>query len=189
LVNVAFHGRNLDLICPYDVSALPADVVEQAFRSHPFTGGGCEHQPNPDFSLDVWNGAPLSPLPVDVQSMPFDMGTLRQLRQIVADEAVRLQLDRTRADDLVLAVSEAATNSIQYGGGGEMALWCEADRLYCQITDGGRLSDPLVGRRRPAPDAPRGRGVWMMHQMCDLVQIRTTDAGSTVRLAMDVGRA
>ena len=118
--------------------------------------------------------------------MPFGLESLRQVRQMVEADGTRLNLGRARIDDLILAVSEAATNSVQYGNGGIFSLWCDADRLVCEISDGGRLTDPMVGRRRPSADAPRGRGVWMVHQMCDLVQIRSMDGRTTVRLAMEL---
>ena len=75
---------------------------------------------------------------------------------------------------------------MQYGSGGVFSLWSEAGRLVCEIRDRGRMFDPMVGRRRPSADAPRGRGVWMVHQMCDLVQIRSASDGTTVRLAMEL---
>jgi hypothetical protein len=38
---------------------------------------------------------------------------------------------------------------------------------------------------RPAPDAlDGGRGLWVVHQTCDRVQIRTGPAGTTVRVHM-----
>ena len=186
LLNVAFVGREFDLVCPYDTSALPTDVVDEALRSHPFTGGGSTRHANPTFALDVTNETELSAPPSDAQSVPFGLESLRQVRQMVEADGTRLNLGRARIDDLILAVSEAATNSVQYGNGGVFSLWCDADRLVCEIRDGGRLTDPMVGRRRPSADAPRGRGVWMVHQMCDLVQIRSMDGRTTVRLAMEL---
>jgi hypothetical protein len=50
------------------------------------------------------------------------------------------------------------------------------------VRDAGPLSDPLVGREQPRPDASRGRGIWMANQLCDLVQIRTHADGAVVRL-------
>jgi anti-sigma regulatory factor (Ser/Thr protein kinase) len=188
LLNLAFEGHDFELVCPYDISALGDDVVHQACRSHPFTGDGSS-EPNPIFDLDITIRHELSPPPTEVRTLAFDRIGLRAVRQLVAEHAAELISDRVRMDDLVLAVSEAATNSVQYAGGGVLTMWTDDGRLVCQISDGGTLSDPLVGRKRPTPDARRGRGVWMVHQMCDLVQIRTAEQGTTVRLAMELASA
>ena len=51
----------------------------------------------------------------------------------------------------------------------------------CEVRDEGRVSDPLVGRVRPTIDRRDGRGLWLVHQLCDLVQIRSGDDGTVVR--------
>jgi anti-sigma regulatory factor (Ser/Thr protein kinase) len=77
------------------------------------------------------------------------------------------------------------TNSIRHGGGGgTLRIWQEDDRLVCEIEDRGRLSDPLADRRRPDPEQPNGRGLWMANQLCDLVQLRSPAHGTIVRLHM-----
>ena len=54
--------------------------------------------------------------------------------------------------------------------------------MTCQVSDSGRIRDPLAGRVRPEPDARGGRGLWLVNQLCDLVQIRTGSSGTTVRV-------
>jgi hypothetical protein len=44
-----------------------------------------------------------------------------------------------------------------------------------------------VGRTPPSPDQRAGRGLWLANQLCDLVQIRSTEAGTVVRLHMRGG--
>jgi len=51
-----------------------------------------------------------------------------------------------------------------------------------EVTDGGHIDDPLVGRRMPLPLASGGRGVYLVNQLCDLVQIRSSPKGTTVRI-------
>ena len=50
------------------------------------------------------------------------------------------------------------------------------------MQDDGHVEDPLVGRRMPPLEATGGRGVWLANQLVDLVQLRSTQAGTTVRL-------
>jgi hypothetical protein len=55
------------------------------------------------------------------------------------------------------------------------------------VEDHGRIRIPLVGRIRPEPDADSGRGVWIANQLCDLVQIRSSAAGTVVRVHKSLG--
>jgi anti-sigma regulatory factor (Ser/Thr protein kinase) len=186
LLNVALDGRDLELVCPYDTTNLADDVIESALRSHPVVGTTGRSAPSDAYALDVSLAGDLVPPPAGATSIGFDIQTLRARRNLVESEASRLLLASARSADLALAVSEVMTNSLLYARGGVLTWWAEPGRFVCEIRDGGRLTDAMVGRRRPAADAPRGRGVWMVHQMCDLVQIRSSDDGTTVRLTMDL---
>ncbi|WP_282206387.1 ATP-binding protein [Kitasatospora fiedleri] len=90
----------------------------------------------------------------------------------------------TRLRELLIAASEIAANSIKHGGGrGVLRTWVEDTDLICEFHDSGHLQDPLVGRLRPTADQIGGRGLWMVQQLCDLVQIRSTaETGTTIRL-------
>ncbi len=98
------------------------------------------------------------------------------------EHASSVGLDEMRTMDLLLAVTELATNSLRHGGGeGVLRTWREPDALVCEVSDRGRIADLLVGRRAPQPSDEGGRGVWMANQLCDLVQVRSGDAGTVVR--------
>jgi anti-sigma regulatory factor (Ser/Thr protein kinase) len=97
-------------------------------------------------------------------------------------------LEEARTTDLVLAVDEVATNSLRHGGGrGTLQIWREDGAVVCEVRDAGRIQDPMAGRERPALDRDGGRGLWMVNQLCDLVQLRTLPAGAVVRLHLYVG--
>jgi anti-sigma regulatory factor (Ser/Thr protein kinase) len=120
--------------------------------------------------------------------MGFRMVTLPAVRRFVSSRASDAGLEQERVDDLVLAVSEAATNSINHGGGaGVVRIWFDGASVLCEIRDRGRIEEPLVGRRRPAPGSNGGHGLWMANQVCDLVQVRTRRSGTAVRLHMALG--
>jgi len=64
-------------------------------------------------------------------------------------------------------------------------VWVEDDALICEIRDGGHITDPLIGRRRPVADPHGGGfGMWLATQCCDLVQVRSFPEGTVVRLHM-----
>jgi anti-sigma regulatory factor (Ser/Thr protein kinase) len=120
--------------------------------------------------------------------LPFTLNDLGKLRRAVAAAAAGAALDQTRCDDLVLAVDELATNSICHGGGyGSLEIWQEPDRLICEVTDSGLLEEPIHGRPMPDPDAVSGRGLWLVEQLTDRVEVHSAPgAGSVVRVSMQL---
>jgi len=55
--------------------------------------------------------------------------------------------------------------------------------VVCEVRDTGQISDPLAGMSRPdATAASRQRGLWLVHQVSDLVQLRTGSAGTIIRV-------
>lgn len=188
LVNLAFgRERGLTFMCPYDTSALDDEVLAQAERSHSHCLDSQGRATSPQFVI----GAPLEgslPQPhTPTVSLCFGKADLRTVRQAVSSLARSVGLDTRRNEDFVLAVCEVATNSIQHGGGeGSLAIWRDDEELACDVRDGGRIEDPLVGRERPAVEQTGGRGLWITHQLCDLVQLRSGAEGTHVRLRMEI---
>lgn len=174
------------LLCPYDTRTLDADVLDEERRSHPVVDHPGEPQVphayrGPDHRSLL--ARPLDPPTGPVEELAFAGGDLKALRRMAARHAAAVGLDAGRTGDLVLAVSELGSNSIDHGGGGGLLrVWADADALVMEVHDAGRLDDPLAGRRTPAPRQPRGRGLWMVNRLCDLVQIRRTPDGTVVRV-------
>ena len=190
LLNVAFDGTPAWwLACPYDTESLPAAVLEEAERNHPFVVHDDIRRPSRAYRgvdrASAPDERPLSAPPEATRQVRSDPTTasLRELRAVVAEEAARTGLGPSRTDDLVLAASEVATNSIRHGEGlGVLRLWSDGDALVCEISDSGRIVGPLVGRDPPTGDLESGYGLWLANHVCDLVQIRTFPSGSIVRL-------
>jgi anti-sigma regulatory factor (Ser/Thr protein kinase) len=191
LLNVAFADSiPWRLLCPYDESRLPADTIDEARRSHPYVGGADGHrQVSADYLGTGAAGGvltrPLPPPPPDALDVPFAAETLPHVRRLVGAESVRRGLPAARAGDLELAVGEAGANSLLHGGGGgRMKLWSDDDHLVAEVSDRGQFSELLAGRVRPPVDQLGGRGLWIVQQVCDLVQVRSTGHGTTVRMHM-----
>jgi anti-sigma regulatory factor (Ser/Thr protein kinase) len=186
LLNVAFAGLPFWLLCPYDADTLADDVVVEARRTHPLVHEHDRSTPSATYggtdALSEPFSAPLPDAPVEATTLEFDARSLRAVRLATARHAERAGLGKQRTSDLVVAVSEVSTNSVQHGGGhGTLRLWIERG-VVCEVRDGGRLSDPMLGRRRPGTEAAGGRGMWLANQLCDLVQVRSFPNGTVVRL-------
>jgi anti-sigma regulatory factor (Ser/Thr protein kinase) len=188
LLNLAFAGANrFWLMCPYDTEALPAEVIAQARRNHPYVAHGEHRELSTDYIGDAAIAEPfaaeLPPAPGDAVELEFKHGELPVVRRFVADACRAAGIARERSHELVFAVNEIATNSLEHGGGsGVVRLWREARRLVAEVRDAGRLDDPLADRRLPAVGDHAGRGFWLAHQFCDLLQVRSFPGELVVRM-------
>jgi anti-sigma regulatory factor (Ser/Thr protein kinase) len=190
LLNLAFADTpSFRLLCPYDAARLETTVIDEARRAHPLvTDGHTAWRSECYGGLDRVSAAFADPLPDPPrrpQEFSFQTGMLPDVRAFVYQHATNSGLSATRTAELVLAVNEVVTNSLRHGGGhGTLAAWRDDYGVICDVRDGGRISRPLVGRERPTTDQEGGRGLWLANQLCDLVQIRSSLAGTIVRLHM-----
>jgi anti-sigma regulatory factor (Ser/Thr protein kinase) len=130
--------------------------------------------------------APLPPPPVR-GAVSFGSDGIRLVRDHVAAHVVSSGMSAERGFDLLVAVTEIATNSLLHGGGrGDLRVWHDGESVICEISDHGVLRDPLAGRASPEIDDEGHRGLWMANQLCDLVQIRVFETGTVIRLHMAI---
>ena len=150
------------------------------------------------------SGPELSPPAVATDVLGFTIETLAAVRGFVIRRALLAGMNPTRTADLALAVWEVARDSAIRGGGpGQLRVWCEDSAFVCEVSDTRRITDPLVGRIPPTQvvDDPRGAwlsddqvnrlvstseqrdGAWLANQLCDLVQVRSPQRGSVVRIS------
>jgi len=188
LLNSAFGDvRQFWLVCPYDAATLRPEVIERLALTHPLVNRGAGAVASPTYdearaTLDPFTD-PLPPPAAPVRETDYSGTSLRRLRAWIGGHSSIAGLDEQRTGDLVLASHEIATNSVLHGGGvGRVRLWTEHRNIICEFTDGGHVQQPLVGREFPRKDQTHGRGLWMVNQLCDLVQIRSIPGQTVVRL-------
>jgi anti-sigma regulatory factor (Ser/Thr protein kinase) len=193
LLNLAFaDAPGFQLMCPYDTDVLPRDAVDGSLMTHPLV-----QQDGDVRESALYRGEqmaqetfeePLDPPPESAYEMTFDRDSLGALRAFVSELAADAGIDGERREDLLLAISELATNSVRHGGGnGELRAWLDSGALVCEVTDRGVIARPLTGRRRPTAGALGGYGLWLVNQVCDLVQVRTRFGRTVVRMRMRRG--
>lgn len=185
LINLAWTAGEVRALCPYDAVSLDDAVLSDAERTHPHLVREGRSEASPAYGGPVPPPdceVPLPDPPAGSLAIPFGAEDLRRLRTLVAKQATVAGLHRERVAELVLAVNELTTNTIRHAGSnGMLRVWSEAGKLICQVEDAGRIGDPLAGRKRGSLGAG-GLGLWMVHQLCDLVEVRTGAAGNTVRV-------
>jgi anti-sigma regulatory factor (Ser/Thr protein kinase) len=185
LINAAFEGRAVTVLCPYDESRLAADVLADALVTHPTVIAQGRERASDTYDwpeVVARYNQPPPPPPDGAPACDFDAEGLPAARHFAVTHARRLGLNGQRLDDAELAVAELTTNSVLHGGGrGTLRVWADDGQVVCEVRDRGRLTDPLAGRRPPAPGQIGGRGLMLVHHLSDLVRVHTTDDGTAVR--------
>jgi anti-sigma regulatory factor (Ser/Thr protein kinase) len=202
LINLAFADAEAVILCPYDVRRLTETALADAERTHPIitTCDGSRASAAyaaPHTVVAAFN-RPLADPATPPATLIFDADDLPAVRRFVAEHAGRAGLAANRISDLEVAVNEVATNAVIHGGGpGTLRVWAERGGLVCEVSDPGRLtdplagrpgrlSDPLAGRIPPGMDSEHGRGLLLVNYLCDLVRVHTDLASTTIRLHMRV---
>lgn len=112
---------------------------------------------------------------------------LHDLRLWVRAHAIGAGVSPARADLLMLAVSELASNTLLHtSGGGLVKMRAESGGVVCEVTDDGPASS-RTARSMPPAHAPNGRGLAIVERVCDEVAIRTEGTRTVVRLWVKSG--
>jgi len=193
ILNIAFAGLPLTILCPYDAGSLSSQIVEHAYHTHPDILDRAGMAPSERYADTRAFSEELDRLelesPVEPVSMLDLTGDLDGVRRFVAGEASAAGVDPARVPELAFATHEVAANARGHGGGqGVVRTWRADGEFVCDVVDhGGGLPDSLVGHTEPDLDQTRGRGLWLARQLCDLVEVRSGESGTVVRLHVALG--
>jgi anti-sigma regulatory factor (Ser/Thr protein kinase) len=96
------------------------------------------------------------------------------------------------AEEVVLAVDEAATNAILYGSGAgqpvEVAVEVKADWVEATILDHGpAVPPPRLAGGGPEALGTHGRGLWLLRRLVDEVRLERVRRGTRVTLRRWIG--
>lgn len=188
LINVALGASPAYIQCPYDTAKLPASVLTDATRTHPTLASPVERWTSPTYTdpgaVAASFDTPLDPTPADAEFVMISSETgARTARVLVHDVGLAHGMDPDRLTDVRLVAQELAVNTLTHSPNrrGMLEVWTADDHLVLQVQDGGRITDPLVGRRTPEPPHV-GHGLFVVHQLADLVRIHRESTGTTVRV-------
>lgn len=186
--NVALGGLPVRLTCFFPEMPLHLSVLDGARRNHALllVDGELRHNPEHLGPHEVLADRPIGPpelLGAPDLRMRFRAWQLQEVRRAVRRTAEAAGFTDDRVDDVVLAVNEVATNAVEHGDvEGELCLWATSEGLSCEVHDAGALPEPLLGLVAPHPSDPRGRGLWIARQICDLLHVWTDPGGTHVRV-------
>ncbi len=188
LVNMALARTDGSVMCPYHLG-LPEPVLAGARRTHPQLAREGLCQENPSYldpaAFSAMCDQPLAPAPARAVELGVHSPDLRDLRALVTAFARRHGLSGHPLHQLLVAVTEVATNALGHGAPPVLLrVWGEADALLCEVSDRGhwRPVEPGPGWLPPrASESPR-LGLWAVRMLCGLVQVRTGPEGTRVRI-------
>ncbi len=132
-----------------------------------------------------------APLRVYTVSLSSDPSSMELARKSIASILQALQLPRSTAYDIVLALGEALGNAFDHGGGAQgqegdvsATVSLYSDRLVMEVNDCGCGIAYNQGDALPEPTHERGRGIKLMLMLADSISIvpRETGKGTCVRL-------
>jgi anti-sigma regulatory factor (Ser/Thr protein kinase) len=188
LINAAFAGRDVTILCPYDLATLDDTAIADAYVTHPVVwdgnGGVPSDRYDPDAVLDRYN-QPLH-VPVADTCRVVEAADVVVARRFAVEQGRRFGLSDERLQDLALIVTELVTNSIVHTPGpGHLTVFFDGTHVVCECRDPGKL-DPLAGRRPADPDNPNGRGLLLVNDLADLVRTHTGPDGTAIRALLRV---
>jgi len=186
--NHALADLPVTMTCLFPASL--GDAARTAMQwNHPHlldADGRPRHNPAarpPERVLTALPAPPPLPLGRPDRELSFTPWQLTEVRGTVLEATEAIDMDPDRAQDFVLAVNEVAGNAVEHGRGtGVLRMWSTKHALICEVHDTGRLPAPLVGLRAPHPASPRGRGLWIARQLCDVLHVWSDLRGTHVRL-------
>ena len=189
-LNVALADIPATLLCLYPQLPLHLEVADGARHNHPLVlvDGALRHNAEHRGAREVLTDRGGVPAPV----LLGPPGPGHGLRHLAARRGARHRRPggaggrlrpptgwrtwcwRSTRSPRTPSSTAAATRTSRCGPG--------TRELLCEVHDGGRLVDPLPGLRAPHPSDPRGRGLWIARQLCDLLHVWGDDAGTHVRI-------
>jgi serine phosphatase RsbU (regulator of sigma subunit)/anti-sigma regulatory factor (Ser/Thr protein kinase) len=183
------QGRLQDLVEEYGVGT-PGELVQAIRRS--VEAWAPSDELRDDVALLVGQVVPDAAIaePARELLLPNEPARVKELRAFVADYLADLRAPIEESQEIVIAVGEAASNACKYGrkanGRSEIRVRCalEGPNVVISVSDDGPGFDATTIHHNGLPDrfASGGRGMFLMNQLMDSVEIDTSEAGTTVTL-------
>lgn len=189
LINYAFAGQRVTILCPYDAAGLDPGVLAEAERTHPVLRDASGERPSAGYDPELVVAAANRPLPEPAApvELRFDHTNLAHARELAATRAAAAGFEGARLDDIRLVIAELGANSLDHGGGsGLLRTWTDDGRLAYEVSDAGHITDPLAGRRPVDARTAGSRGLLIVNLLSDLVRVHTGPGGTTVRAYFDL---
>ncbi|MBM0227080.1 ATP-binding protein [Micromonospora sp. ATA51] len=188
----AYADYGCAVTCLWDSRRHPTPLIEsvRTLHNHELTDSGClpnsGHVGSADYLRRI-SEIPLAAVPtmVDLDVGLVALDQLNPLRAALRGWAEARSFDADATGDVVVAVTEVATNGLVHGAlPVRLRCWHHGDTLIVQVDDSGdRPIPPTAGFRGPgSADRVGGRGLWLARQLADVVTMHCGESSTSVRL-------
>lgn len=172
------------VLCSYNVNGTPDPIIEGVWQTHPeVVERGC-------WSASVSYEEPdqllrrIAPRPADLPGLRSIAGgdDAEQVRERLAPELLAAGLGEAKSLEMLLAVTEIATNAVVHGRGiEEVRVGRAHGRFVCEIVDRGPgFDDPTAGYLVPRDGI--GSGLWVARQLTWRIELFQSSRGFAARI-------
>ncbi len=186
--NVIAQDSPIWALCTYDANVLPDRVLDHAYSTHPHVRTEALAATNDRFvEPDEYCAQLADSMSEPVEATDVDVtADLRALCETVTEWAMAASVAPNRIGSLRLAVHELAMNALAHGDGPASArTWVTPAAFVFELTSlGTALSETTAGYVPVDPAADRGRGLWLVRQLCDFVEVRSRRGRTVIRIHM-----
>jgi anti-sigma regulatory factor (Ser/Thr protein kinase) len=173
------------VVCTYDATSAPDDVLDAVWRSHPEVLSDTWRE-SADFEdpAEILRATTPEPRPLPGLRSLSPGDDLVEFRERLAAELRAAGVSPGRTLEMLVGATEVAGNAWKHGGGPhELRVGTADGRFVCEVSDRGLgFDDPLAGYIVPGEDRGIGAGLWIARQMAWRVEVMPASPGMTVRL-------
>lgn len=187
------QGKFSDIVSEFGIGS-PGELVQAIRRAVEAWVG--EGELRDDLALLVTQIVPDTAIDELVRELvlPNEPARMSEVRAFVTAFLADVRGPVDVAHEILLAASEAAANACRHGrragGRSEIRVRCKLERkqVTIEVADEGEGFDSSKIEAPDLPDrfASGGRGLYLMRELSDAVDITSTDKGTTVRLTRRV---
>lgn len=188
------QGRFTDLVAQYGVGS-PGELVQALRRG---VDAWVSDELRDDLALVVCQIIPDATLeePTRELVLPNEPMRVPEIRRFVGAFLADLRAPVEVSSEILLAVGEVAANAYRHGrkleGRSEVRVRCSFDQSTVTITiaDDGPGFDPSLMESADLPDrfASGGRGLYLIRELMDSVEVDTSPEGTALTLRREIGR-
>jgi anti-sigma regulatory factor (Ser/Thr protein kinase) len=172
------------VLCSYNVNGTPDPIIEGVWQTHPEVVERGRWSASASYEEPDQLLRRITPRPADLPGLRSITGgdDAEQVRERLAPEFLAAGLGEAKSLEMLLAITEIATNAVVHGRGiEEVRVGRAHGRFVCEIIDRGPgFDDPTAGYLAPRDGI--GSGLWVARQLTWRIEFFQSPRGFAARI-------